>query len=104
MQASAGIAEVNTNVAQSTVFSAEIASDIAEVSRIAGVLAGNSTAVSTNADDLNRLAMDLKVMIGEFKIEGAAGTHALVSFSQTDLIDDQVDRKYVPSINSANVV
>ncbi len=93
MQASAGIAEVNTNVAQSNAFSAGIASDIAEVSRIAGVLAGNSTQVSANAGDLNRLAEDLKVMIGEFKVKRSDPSDAVNSVSErADLIiwDDRI--------------
>ncbi|HSO19193.1 MAG TPA: methyl-accepting chemotaxis protein, partial [Desulfosarcina sp.] len=77
-QASAGIAEVNQNVAQSNAFSARIATDMAEVSRIAGALAGNSTQVSANADDLNRLALDLRVMIGEFKVKGSADAQPAV--------------------------
>ena len=45
--------------------------DIAEVNRIAGILANNSSTVNTNAGDLTRLAEELKVMIGEFKVREA---------------------------------
>jgi methyl-accepting chemotaxis protein len=86
MQASAGIAEVNTNVNQSSAFSGEIAADIAEVNRIAGTLADNSSTVSANAGDLTRLAEDLKVMIGEFKVARSANASAVISGDTSDLI------------------
>ncbi len=68
-QASQGIDEVNENVAQSSTFASEIAKDIGEVNRIAATLAENSREVSSNAGDLSRLAVDLRMMIGEFKVD-----------------------------------
>ncbi|MBM9614362.1 bacteriohemerythrin [Desulfobulbus rhabdoformis] len=68
-QASTGIDEVSRNVATSSTFSGEIASDITEVNTIARTIADSSHKVSVNASDLTRLASDLKVMIGEFKVD-----------------------------------
>ncbi len=68
-QASVGIAEVNENVSQSSTFAAEIASDIGEVNRIADTISESSSQVSGNAKDLSKLAADLQVMIGEFKVD-----------------------------------
>ena len=85
-QASSGIMDVNRNVAQSSAFSREIASDIAKVNRIAGILADNSSTVNTNAGDLTRLAEDLKVMIGEFKVERSDSAGEAISADISDLV------------------
>lgn len=68
LQASRGIGDANENVAQSSTFSMEIAADIAEVNRIAETIADNSQSVNTNAGDLSKLAAELKVLMGEFKV------------------------------------
>ena len=78
-QATIGIEDVSNAVAQSSVFSGEIAQDIAELNKIAENIAGSSANVHNNAGDLNHLATDLKVMIGEFKVEPSTVSKAIRS-------------------------
>lgn len=73
-QASRGIEEVNENVAQSSTFATVIATDITEVNRITSEITDSSTKVSANANDLSQLAADLRVMIGEFKVDRSQST------------------------------
>ena len=85
-QASTGIDEVSRNVAASSAFSGEIASDIHEVSTIAQTITDSSRKVSTNASDLTELAADLKVMIGEFKVEQGNRSISAIGANEPDLI------------------
>ncbi|MGD9948588.1 MAG: bacteriohemerythrin [Desulfobulbus sp.] len=85
-QASTGIEEVSRNVAASSTFSGEIASDINEVNAIAKTIADSSHKVSINASDLTKLAADLKVMIGEFKVDRSNETNNKITDNAPDLI------------------
>jgi methyl-accepting chemotaxis protein len=67
-QASVGMAEVNENVSQSSVVAGETARDIAEVSRIAEEISANGSRVNSSAEDLANLAVNLKELVGRFKI------------------------------------
>ncbi len=68
-QAAEGISEVNENVAQTSAVSAEIAQDIAEVSHVSGEITSLSSDVSQNAEQLARVADELKELIAMFKIK-----------------------------------
>ncbi len=85
-QASTGIDEVSRNVAASSAFSGEIASDINEVNTIARTITDSSHKVSVNANDLTRLAADLKVMIGEFKVDRSESGGRAINDNAPDLI------------------
>jgi methyl-accepting chemotaxis protein len=98
-------------VAQSSTFAGEIASDIAEVNRIAGAIADSSTQVSVNAGDLTRLAADLKIMIGEFKVEWSADAADAISADNAGLIKwddsirvgiDTIDRQHHRLVDMVN--
>jgi methyl-accepting chemotaxis protein len=78
-QATIGIEDVSSAVAQSSAYSGEIAQDIAELNAIAENIAGSSANVHNSAGDLNHLAADLKVMIGEFKVERSTESKAIRS-------------------------
>lgn len=67
-QASVGMAEVNENVSQSSVVAGETARDIAEVSRIAEEISANGNKVNRSAEDLAALAVNLKELVGRYKI------------------------------------
>ena len=81
-----GIDEVSQNVATSSTFSNEIASDITEVNTIARTITDSSHKVSVNASDLTRLAADLKVMIGEFKVDRSQSKGTARTDDAPDLI------------------
>lgn len=111
-QAALGIEDVNINVAQSSNFSNEIASDVSEVNKIAGTIVNSSGKVNFNAGELSRLAGDLKVMIGEFKVDQTETSTCLQDASfKSDLISwdssvefgipavDQQHRKLVDLVN-----
>jgi hemerythrin-like metal-binding protein len=111
MQASAGIAEVNEKITRSSIFSLEIAEDIAEVNQIAGTLAENSGQVRINSGDLTSLAEELKVMIGEFKVERSVDSDVAVTTDQSDLIAwndsiafgiDAIDRQHHRLVDLVN--
>ncbi len=91
-QASVGIEEVSRNVAASSTFSGEIASDIGEVNAIAQTITDSSAKVSINANDLTKLASDLKVMIGEFKVDRSESAGITLSGDVPELItwDDSI--------------
>ncbi len=102
-QASIGIEEVSHNVAQSSAFSGEIASEVEEVNNIAGTIADSSVKVSANAGDLTRLAADLKVMIGEFKVERSQASGPTLTGDTSEMIKwdatiqfgiDTIDRQH----------
>ncbi len=67
-QASVGMAEVNENVSQSSAVAGETARDIAEVSRIAEEISANGNRVNSSAEDLANLAVNLKELVGRYKI------------------------------------
>ena len=67
-QASTGIHEVNENVAQSSTVAGDIAKDISEVNRAATEMSGSSSQVNTSSEELNKLAEQLKELVGRFKV------------------------------------
>ncbi len=67
-QASQGIGEVNENVSQSSAVSAEIANDIATVNHSANEMNTASSQVKVSAQDLSKVADNLKQMVAQFKI------------------------------------
>lgn len=113
-QASRGIEEVNENVAQSSSFASEIATDITEVNRITSEITNSSTKVSANANDLTQLAADLRVMIGEFKVDRSQATGIAQSSITQETVEliawddsvkigiDEVDRQHRKLIELIN--
>jgi len=67
-QASQGIEEVNQNVNQTSVVSSSISSDIAEVNQGVGDVTLNSSDVNKKAGELSELAVQLKKIVGRFKV------------------------------------
>jgi len=67
-QASQGIQEITENVAQSAVVAGEIAKDIAGVHQASEENVTSSSQVSISAEELHKLAKQLKDMAGRFKI------------------------------------
>ncbi len=65
-QASLGIQEVTENVAQVSTVSGEVAQDISEVSQTSGAISEGSGKVKESAVELNRLAEELRIMVGKF--------------------------------------
>lgn len=65
-QASTGVQEVNQNVAQSSTVSSEIAHDIAD--DIADEISNSSGQAKMNAEQMARLADELKKLVGRFKV------------------------------------
>jgi methyl-accepting chemotaxis protein len=68
VQAGEGIGEVSENVAQSSAVSQQISQDISEVNLAVGEIAGGTGKVAKNAEELNRLAESLKVLIQKFSL------------------------------------
>ncbi len=68
VQAGEGIGEVSENVAQSSAVSQQISQDISEVNVAVGEIAGGTGQVAKNAEELNRLAGSLKVLIQKFSM------------------------------------
>ena len=66
--ASTGIDEVNHNVAQSSSVAEAIAGDIANLDGAAAEMSDNISKVSVNAEDLSRLAAQLKDLVNKFKV------------------------------------
>jgi methyl-accepting chemotaxis protein len=66
-KAAQGIAAVNEKVGQSSSVAGEIAQSIAEVDGTAGLIANNSLQVKENASGLQKLAEQLKTMVGRYK-------------------------------------
>ena len=66
--AAQGMQEVTTNVAQITGASETIAQDIAAADRSVAEITSNSKQVEVSSEDLARLAEQLKMMAGRFKI------------------------------------
>jgi methyl-accepting chemotaxis protein len=66
-QASSGVRDANSRVAQTATVSASIAKEIAEVSFSVGQIASASTQVQTSAMELSQLAESLNQMVAQFK-------------------------------------
>lgn len=67
-QAARGIYEVTQNVSQSSAVALSIAREISGVNRAGEEISTNSSQVSLSADDLKKLAKDLKEMVDIFKM------------------------------------
>ena len=67
-QASSGVREANSRVAQTATVSGSIAREIAEVSSSVGQISSASHQVQTSAQELSRLAESLNQMVAKFKI------------------------------------
>jgi len=67
-QASIGIQEVTENVAQVSTVAGEVAQDISEVSQSSVAISEGSGNVRASADELNRLARQLREMVARFKV------------------------------------
>ena len=67
-QTSQGIQEAAENVGQSSTVSAEIAQDISEVSQAVGEMSSSTAQVTLSTEELNKLAEQLKGMVGKFKV------------------------------------
>ncbi|NOQ46621.1 MAG: DUF3365 domain-containing protein [Desulfobulbaceae bacterium] len=67
-QASIGIQEVTKNVAQVSTVSGEVAQDIAEAGQASESISRGSDHVKSSADELNRLAEQLRQVVGRFKV------------------------------------
>jgi|GEM_PF-1073856 len=67
-QASVGMSEVNERVAQSAEVAGKTVRDVAEVSRISGEISANGSKVNQSAEDLARLAVSLKELVGRYRI------------------------------------
>lgn len=111
-QATTGISEVSKTVAQSSAFSDQIAQEVEELDKITQTIAGSSSNVHINAGDLNRLAADLKVMIGEFKVEHSTESKSIIS-EAPDLIAwdssiqfgiDDIDEQHHQLVNLINTL
>jgi methyl-accepting chemotaxis protein len=67
-QAAIGIQAVNEKISDNSSVAGEIAQSIAAVDLTAGHISGNSRQVKENAGDLRRLAEQLNIMVGKFRI------------------------------------
>ncbi|WP_319524899.1 methyl-accepting chemotaxis protein [uncultured Desulfosarcina sp.] len=67
-QASTGIQEVNENVSQSSTVAEEITKDIAVVNQSAGNFVSSSDQMMGKAEELERMASDLNVIVSGFKV------------------------------------
>ena len=67
-QASQGIQEVNENVNQSSTVAGEITKDIAIVNQSSSEIANSGDQVKISAEDLKRMAGELKAIVGSFKV------------------------------------
>jgi hemerythrin-like metal-binding protein len=73
-QASAGVQEANERVAQTASVSRTMAQDIAEVDQAAGEIRSGGEQVQASASELSSLAEQLRDLVGQFKLQGAATT------------------------------
>jgi methyl-accepting chemotaxis protein len=89
-QAALGINEVNGNVAQSSTVSSMVAADIARVSQTAAELAGNGGDVEASAQDIEKIAVHLKTLSDQFRINSkdlaGAGVQAASTVGVPDLM------------------
>ena len=67
-QAARGMGEVNQNVAQTSGVADIIAHDISDTNHAAGVISNGSTQVLESAEDLARLAEQLRVLSERFRL------------------------------------
>ncbi len=67
-QASQGIQEVNENVSQSSAVAGQITEDISKVNVAANGISESSKKVQTNSEDLQRMAVELNTIVGNFKV------------------------------------
>ncbi len=70
-QAAQGINEVNGNVAESSAVASMVAADIAKVSQTAAELAESGGEVENSAQDIEKIAVYLKTLSSQFKINSA---------------------------------
>ena len=70
-EAANGVKDSNQRVAQISTVSQEVARDIVLVNQAAGDISSGSEQVMTRADELSRLAEDLRRIVGRFKVEGS---------------------------------
>ncbi len=68
VQASQGMGEVNENVSQSSVVAASITKDISTVNTASNEISEGSNHVKASAEDLQKLASVLKLIVDNFKI------------------------------------
>lgn len=66
-QASQGIGEVNENVNQSTAVAGTISKDVASVNVAANDISNSSNHVKASAEELQKLALELSKLVGNFK-------------------------------------
>lgn len=67
-QSSTGVQEVTTNISQIANSSQDITNEISHNSQIAKEMLSNSGEVKFNSEELNMLALQLKQLVGKFKI------------------------------------
>ena len=67
-QTSQGIQEVNENVSQCSTVSSDITQDIARVNLAAAGISKSSRQVQASSEDLQRMAVELKNIVGSFKV------------------------------------
>ena len=67
-QTSQGIQEVNENVSQSSTVSADITREIADVNAAAEAISESSKLVQISSENLQKMAAELNVIVGSFKI------------------------------------
>jgi methyl-accepting chemotaxis protein len=70
-QAAQGINEVNGNVAESSAVASMVAADIAKVSQTAAELAESGGDVENSAQDIEKIAVYLKTLSSQFKVNSA---------------------------------
>ncbi len=70
-QAAQGINEVNGNVAESSAVASMVAADIAKVSQTAAELAESGDDVENSAQDIEKIAVYLKTLSSQFKVNSA---------------------------------
>ena len=70
-QAAQGIGEVNGNVAESSAVASMVAADIAKVSQTAAELAESGGDVENSAQDIEKIAVYLKTLSSQFKVNSA---------------------------------
>jgi methyl-accepting chemotaxis protein len=67
-QASGGIQEVSENIAQLSTVAGEIARDISDVNQSSNDMSNSSSHVDMRSQELSKLAIQLKEMVGRFKL------------------------------------
>ena len=67
-EASSGLQDVNRNVSQSSTVTAQMATEIAEVNASMDGLSQNNIQINQNAEEVSRLANQLKDLVGRFSV------------------------------------